>query len=100
MPAATLVFSHLRWNCVYQRPQHVMSRLAKNRRAIFFEEPVFGERSNAHLIITTPLPNLLVCQAHTPVEIPGFHDEQLPYLNPLLQKLMREEQWKHFYASS
>jgi UDP-galactopyranose mutase len=98
MPESILVFSHLRWNFVYQRPQHLMSRLAKNRRVIFFEEPVFSERSDAHLITTTPLPNVLVCQAHTPVKTPGFHDEQLPYLNPLLQKLMCDEEREDFYA--
>ena len=26
-----VVFSHLRWNFVYQRPQHLLSRLAKLR---------------------------------------------------------------------
>ena len=36
----TLVcFSHLRWNFVFQRPQHLMSRFAAERRVIFWEEP-------------------------------------------------------------
>ena len=35
-------FSHLRWNFVYQRPQHLLSRLARGRRVYFFEEPVFS----------------------------------------------------------
>lgn len=38
-----ICFSHLRWNFVYQRPQHLMSRIAKSNRVFFFEEPVFGE---------------------------------------------------------
>ena len=33
-----LVFSHLRWDFVYQRPQHVLSRLAKTRQILFIEE--------------------------------------------------------------
>lgn len=33
-------FSHLRWDFVYQRPQHLMSRFAKERRVFFIEEPV------------------------------------------------------------
>jgi UDP-galactopyranose mutase len=33
--------SHLRWDFVYQRPQHLMSRFARDRRVFFFEEPVF-----------------------------------------------------------
>lgn len=36
-----LCFSHLRWNFVYQRPQHLMSRFAKTGNVYFIEEPVF-----------------------------------------------------------
>ncbi|MDX2231861.1 MAG: glycosyltransferase family 1 protein [Leptolyngbyaceae cyanobacterium bins.349] len=32
--------SHLRWDFVYQRPQHLLSRCARNRRVFFIEEPV------------------------------------------------------------
>lgn len=35
--------SHLRWDFVYQRPQHLLSRFAKERRVFFVEEPTFGE---------------------------------------------------------
>ncbi|HVR99195.1 MAG TPA: glycosyltransferase family 1 protein [Thermoanaerobaculia bacterium] len=31
--------SHLRWDFVYQRPQHLMSRFARDRRVFFVEEP-------------------------------------------------------------
>ncbi|MEA3001944.1 MAG: UDP-galactopyranose mutase, partial [Sphingomonadales bacterium] len=34
-----ICFSHLRWNFVFQRPQHLMSRFAEARRTIFWEEP-------------------------------------------------------------
>lgn len=33
-------FSHLRWNFVYQRPQHLLARAAKHQRVFFVEEPV------------------------------------------------------------
>jgi len=33
-------FSHLRWDFVYQRPQHLLTRFAKTRRVIFVEEPI------------------------------------------------------------
>jgi glycosyltransferase involved in cell wall biosynthesis len=32
--------SHLRWDFVYQRPQHLMSRFARDRRVFFVEEPM------------------------------------------------------------
>lgn len=38
-----LCFSHLRWNFVYQRPQHLLSRCARERRVFFFEEPMLGD---------------------------------------------------------
>jgi UDP-galactopyranose mutase len=38
-----LVFSHLRWDFVYQRPQHLLSRFAKDRRVFFIEEPFFHD---------------------------------------------------------
>jgi len=36
-----LCFSHLRWDFVYQRPQHLMSRAAQHHEIFFFQEPVF-----------------------------------------------------------
>src|SRR5262245_36741349 len=38
-----ICLSHLRWDFVYQRPQHLMSRTAKERRVFFVEEPIFGD---------------------------------------------------------
>jgi glycosyltransferase involved in cell wall biosynthesis len=38
-----LCFSHLRWDFVYQRPQHLLSRCARERRVFFIEEPIFSE---------------------------------------------------------
>jgi len=34
--------SHLRWDFVYQRPQHLLTRCAHNRRVFLIEEPVFS----------------------------------------------------------
>jgi UDP-galactopyranose mutase len=38
-----LCLSHLRWDFVYQRPNHLMVRAARGRRVYFVEEPEFGE---------------------------------------------------------
>jgi UDP-galactopyranose mutase len=35
--------SHLRWHFVFQRPQHLMVRFARERRVFFVEEPVAAE---------------------------------------------------------
>ena len=41
-----IVMSHLRWNFVHQRPQHLLSRLAAHYRILFFEEPVFHPKKH------------------------------------------------------
>ncbi len=38
-----ICLSHLRWDFVYQRPQHLMSRFARERRVFFVEEPILIE---------------------------------------------------------
>ncbi|OKH44309.1 glycosyltransferase family 1 protein [Phormidium tenue] len=35
-----ICFSHLRWDFVYQRPQHLLSRCAQARRVFVVEEPI------------------------------------------------------------
>jgi len=79
-----VVFSHLRWGFVYQRPQHLMSRLAaRGWRVHFIEEPVRTD-GPARLECHSPLPGLTVVVPHTPVAAPGFHDDQIALLQALL----------------
>src|SRR3954463_8991996 len=35
-----VVFCHLRWQFVYQRPQHIISRFAETLKVLFIEEPL------------------------------------------------------------
>jgi glycosyltransferase involved in cell wall biosynthesis len=52
-PAPLLVcFSHLRWDFVWQRPQHLLSRAAKHYRVIVVEEPVLKPSVAAHIEIS------------------------------------------------
>ncbi len=81
-----IVFSHLRWDFVYQRPQHLLSRLAQHYQIVFFEEPILDEKET-FLQFSTPMPNVLVCQPHTQVNMPGFHDDQLPHLRKMVRQL-------------
>jgi len=81
-----IVFCHLRWDFVFQRPQHLLTRLAKFYKVVFVEEPVY-EEGEARMVISRPAPNLTVCQPHTPVQAPGFHDDQIPLLQPLVSAL-------------
>ena len=90
--AALVVFSHLRWNFVYQRPQHLLSRLAANRQVVFVEEPIVNEQSEAHWQFSVPQDNVLVCKPQTPVNESGFSDPQMPHLKRLLRELLDQEQ--------
>lgn len=38
-----ICFSHLRWDFVFQRPQHLLSRWAKEIDVYYLEEPIFGD---------------------------------------------------------
>ena len=78
-----LVFSHLRWNFVFQRPQHLLSRLGADFPVVFIEEPMRSEGA-ARIEQTSPVPGVTVLRPHTPVDAPGFHDDQLSLLKPLL----------------
>lgn len=60
-----LCLSHLRWDFVYQRPQHLLSRAARQRRVFFVEEPVFidgsagldvSKRQEGLYVVTPQLP--------------------------------------------
>src|ERR1041385_7755447 len=60
-----VVFSHLRWDFVYQRPQHLLSRCARKRRVFFVEEPVFGNCS-MRLEVREADPGVHVVVPHLP----------------------------------
>ena len=82
-----IVFCHLRWDFVFQRPQHLMTRLAEHYNILFVEEPVYSE-GQAHLQKTAVAPNITVCRPHTAIHAPGFHDDQIPTLQTLLADLV------------
>lgn len=86
-----IVFSHLRWNFVYQRPQHLLLRLARHYHVLFVEEPVFdaaGPWSEG----SSPASNVRVLRVHSPVAAAGFHDDQTEIIASLLsEELEREE---------
>ena len=87
LPYTIVAFSHLRWNFVYQRPQHLLSRLAALHPVLFVEEPEFGADGSARWERSSPHPNVTVYRPRTPVRAPGFHRDQLPVLEPLMAEL-------------
>jgi glycosyltransferase involved in cell wall biosynthesis len=60
-----ICFSHLRWDFVYQRPQHLLKRCAQERRVFFVEEPIF-DNGSMHLDVSERDSNLRVVVPHLP----------------------------------
>ena len=84
--AATLIcFSHLRWNFVFQRPQHLMGRFARDMRVIYWEEPVeIAPRETAYLQVREAAgqPKVRIAVPHLPQGMPDVAREAA--LNRLL----------------
>lgn len=89
-PPALVVFSHLRWNFVFQRPQHLMTRLAAHRPILFVEEPVHDPDGQSRWELSDPAPGVTVCRPRTPIDGGGFSDEQNALLAPLVGQLVAE----------
>jgi UDP-galactopyranose mutase len=89
---ALICFSHLRWDFVFQRPQHLMTRFAQDRRIIIFEEPLKADpdrgpsldlRPDAKTGVTVATPKL-------PEGLAGFGRDVI--LRQLLDELLSEQE--------
>lgn len=65
MKTPIVCFSHLRWGFTFQRPNHLMSHFARDRRVFYVEEPIF-EGSTSHMEIQRVTANLTICTPHWP----------------------------------
>lgn len=81
--ASLVVFSHLRWDSPYQRPQHLLTRFAWFGSAVFIEEPVY-DPGPPFVETMAPCANVRVLRPHTPVRTEGFDDDQIDVLAELL----------------
>jgi UDP-galactopyranose mutase len=63
-----VVVSHLRWSFVWQRPQQLLSRLARYHRILFIEEPVFAQdiKTAPALIMDQAMSNLYTLTPQVP----------------------------------
>ncbi|MDH0868159.1 glycosyltransferase [Mitsuaria sp. GD03876] len=91
-PSHLLVFSHLRWDFVFQRPQHLMTRLSEDHRVIFIEEPVHDPAGPPRIESRRvgPEGRIEVLVPFTPVAAPGFDDAHLPLTLPLIERELAE----------
>jgi protoporphyrinogen oxidase/glycosyltransferase involved in cell wall biosynthesis len=92
-----VVFSHLRWGFVYQRPQQILSRLARRFRILFVEEPRYAA-GDPRAECSSPVPGVTVLTPYTPLTAPGFHDDQIPLLQKLVGKAIARERFDDYGA--
>jgi UDP-galactopyranose mutase len=79
-----ICFSHLRWNFVFQRPQHLMSRFARKYRTLFWEEPLYNEEPGSAALDVRVCPETGV-QVATPMLPAGLtRAEEVAVLRRLL----------------
>ena len=84
-----LVFSHLRWDFVFHRPQHLLSRYAKNRRVFYVEEPVVGNVTQAKLHMKDTHEGVQIVIPHLPA---GLNAEATVLsMKELVDVLIRDE---------
>lgn len=86
-----ICFSHLRWDFVFQRPQHLMIRFARERRVIFWEEPMPAPAGEAPRLETRVCPQSGVVVA-TPLIPEGLAEARDLVLRRLLDDLLATAQ--------
>ena len=86
-----ICFSHLRWDFVFQRPQHLMTRFAAARKVIYWEEPVAsGPDGSTYLDLTVcPKSGVTVAQPRLPDSVQGA--QRAAALKGLLDGLLAAE---------
>ncbi len=73
LPKNLICFSHLRWDFVFQRPQHLLTRFCQHFTIQFFEEPVF-DTEVPYLSHVQKTPNLTVTVPHL---VPGMSEDDV-----------------------
>lgn len=78
--------SHLRWDFVFQRPQHLMSRFAQERTVVVFEEPLSADPGRAMSVDvrTCPESGVVIATPRLPEGVDG------PCRNAVLRQLLDE----------
>jgi hypothetical protein len=78
--------SHLRWDFVLQRPQHLLNRAAQEGRVLYVEEPRWGDW-DAHMDVTARASGVLVAVPCLPQGLQP--DEALDIQRGLLDPAVR-----------
>jgi UDP-galactopyranose mutase len=84
-----ICFSHLRWDFVFQRPQHLLTRAARDHEVIFFEEPVFRPGTAPRLDLHETPEGITIAVPQLPEGLRG--DAVIAAQRALLDRLLAPE---------
>ena len=91
-----LAFCHLRWNFVYQRPQHLLSRWQKTAHVHLWEEPIFDDREEPSLQCSIGQGGVEVITPMLPRRLNGAEAEAVQRV--LLDEYIAEKKLSNFVA--
>jgi glycosyltransferase involved in cell wall biosynthesis len=84
-----IVHSHLRWDFVWQRPQQILSRFARNRSVLYVEEPVFADDVfTGTLDVTLVAPGVYRVVPRMPASLRESYDTAATHVRALLADLI------------
>ncbi len=86
--------SHLRWNFVYQRPQHLMSRFARQQRVFFVEEPIVDAISDSFVDVYRDRCGVWIAVPHLVADLSQEQSETT--LQTLLVQLLNDYRIKEY----
>jgi UDP-galactopyranose mutase len=88
-------FSHLRWDFVFQRPQHLLSRFGKQIRVFVIEEPIF-DAAEPRMDISSRGDKLWIAVPHLPG---GRSGEEIDLMQKqLVDQLLQQQNVRQFIA--
>ncbi len=95
-----VVFSHLRWDFVYQRPQHLLSRFAQRHRVLYIEEPVVAATVDETdgWELSHPAPNIVVARPRLANLAGRPEDEVIRVTRDLVRQLVLAEEFTRAVA--
>jgi len=93
-------FSHLRWDFVYQRPQHLLSRCALGCQVLFIEEPLYNDADGPSQTLATRDNGVVVATLSMPRNITASDsiDTQRKFVDDLLDQFSIDEFVAWYYT--
>jgi glycosyltransferase involved in cell wall biosynthesis len=82
-------FSHLRWDFVWQRPQHLLSRAVKHYDVLIVEEPIFKAGIRPHMDVSSRPQGVTIAVPMLPEGL--SHEDMVAEQHDLIETLIGRE---------